>query len=358
MIVKWVLYFIAGLIFLLLLSLFLYRFYLKVSTKIEDPKGISSLEQLTLGNIKQWVFIRGTDKKNPILLFLHGGPGEPAMGMSSTRTLESELIEHFTIVHWDQRGAGKSYSPDIPKPAMTFDRLVEDCNELIEYLRNRFHVNKVFLVGHSGGTPIGLKTAYRYPNKIYAYVGVSQIVNDYEQQRISYDFILEKAKKSGNTKDLNSIKAIGPPPYDQFTKIFKKARFIVRYGGFIHRKVIKHMSYVMVSYLSSPEYSIVDAMNILKHKGMYFTMDARWIEMKNVNFNSEISSINVPVYFIVGKYDMITPRAQVEAYYHQLDAPKGKKLILLENAAHLPMIEEKENYQDILVNIVLKECDL
>ncbi|MHC4343805.1 MAG: alpha/beta fold hydrolase, partial [Planctomycetota bacterium] len=112
--------------------------------------------------------------------------------------LDAELIKNFTVVHWDQRGAGKSYNSDIPVKCMTIDTLVEDCNELIEYLKNRFNTQKVFIVAHSSGSVIGIKTAHKYPEKIYAYVGVGQIINDYEQLKISYNFIVEEAKKSGD----------------------------------------------------------------------------------------------------------------------------------------------------------------
>jgi len=171
---------------------------LQWSTKIETVNGISSLKEIALGNVKQWIFIRGTDQNNPILIFLHGGPGAPVMGISGSRNFDAELIKYFTIVHWDQRGAGKSYDSDIPANSMTYDRLVEDCNELIDYLRIRFNTQKVFLVGHSAGSIIGIKTAHKYPGKIHAYIGICQILNDYEQQKISYNFIAEESEKSGD----------------------------------------------------------------------------------------------------------------------------------------------------------------
>ncbi|UCH04715.1 MAG: alpha/beta fold hydrolase, partial [Candidatus Thorarchaeota archaeon] len=152
---------IPGTLLFLLIGLLLYKQYLRYSTRIETPNGISSLEEITLGDLKQWIFIRGVDQNNPVLIFLHGGPGEPSVGMSSCRRLDSELIKHFTVVHWDQRGAGKSYSSRIPVDSMSLDRLVEDCNELIDYLRNRFDKSKVFIVAHSTGTVIGIKTAHR-----------------------------------------------------------------------------------------------------------------------------------------------------------------------------------------------------
>ena len=126
-IVKWVASILVGLLLIVFIGLQVYRTYLRNSTKIETPNGISSLEEITLGGVKQWIFIRGTDQKNPVLIFLHGGPGEPVLGMSSSRHLDAELIKHFTVVHWDQRGAGKSFHGDIPINSMTSDRWVEDC---------------------------------------------------------------------------------------------------------------------------------------------------------------------------------------------------------------------------------------
>jgi pimeloyl-ACP methyl ester carboxylesterase len=341
------------LFFICLLS---YKFWLIHSTKIKAPNGISSLEQIELGGIKQWIFIRGTDQKNPMLIFLHGGPGEPVLGMSSSRKLDVELIKHFTVVHWDQRGAGKSYSKDIPVATMTLDQLVEDLNDLIDYLRHRFTTQKVFIIGHSGGTIIGIKTAYKYSEKIYAYVGVAQIINDYEGERISYDFLVEKAEKSGDVKKLNAIRAIGLPPYDTPEKHFEKARYIGRYGGFIHGNTIKQMVSIIFSYLTSPEYSLLEGIRTLRGKGLHFTMNAMYGELKNLNFNEEIRSITAPIYFFAGKYDMITPTFLVEQYYKNLDAVNGKKLFTFENSAHFLITEEKEKYEDLLIKIVLRDC--
>ena len=112
-------YVFAGLLLLIIVSLPTYKIYLKYATRIKTSNGISSLEEITLGGLRQWIFIRGRDQKNPILVFLHGGPGEPVLGIPSCRHLDAELIDHYTVVHWDQRGAGKSYYSDIPVDSMT-----------------------------------------------------------------------------------------------------------------------------------------------------------------------------------------------------------------------------------------------
>jgi len=293
--------------------------------------------------------------RNTILIFLHGGPSAPMGGMSSSRKFDAELIKHFTVVHWDQRGAGKSYNRDIPIDSMTHHRLVEDCNELIDYVRNKFDTEKVFIVGHSAGTVIGIKTAHKYPEKIHAYVGVAQVINEYEKQKISYNFIVQEAEKSGDVKIQNAITVIGPPPYDTPEKDMEKARYIVRYGGFIHDNPVKQIGVAMLNFLTSPEYSLSEGMRTFRNKGLEFTMDAMWEEIRNINLTKEIQSIKVPIYFFEGKYDMITPTVLVENFYNNLDAEKGKKLIIFENSAHVPMLEEKEKYEGLLINVVLKE---
>jgi pimeloyl-ACP methyl ester carboxylesterase len=346
---------IAGFFLLLYIGLLLYKNYLRNSTRIETSNGISSLEEITLGDLKQWIFIRGTDRNNPVLLFLHGGPGAPLLGMSSSRKYDAELIKHFTVVHWDQRGAGKSFNRDIPVDSMTLDRFVEDCNELIDYLRNRFHTQKVFIVAHSGGTVIGIKTAYKYPEKIHAYVGVAQVLNEYEQQKVSYDSLVEEAEKSGDVGRLNAIKAIGPPPYESPKKFLEMEGHIGHYGGFMRDKPIRRMVPLVISFLTSPEYSLSEGIRTFRNKGFDFTINAMWEELKNVNLTEEIQSVKVPIYFFSGKYDMTTPTVVVEKFYDNLKAEKGKKLIIFENSGHMAMIEEKERYEELLINVVLKD---
>jgi len=347
---------IAVFLVILYIGLLLYREYLRHSTKIETSNGISSLEEITLGDLKQWIFIRGIDQNNPVLLFLHGGPGAPLLGMSSSRKYDAELIKHFTVVHWDQRGAGKSFNRDIPIDSMTLDRFVEDCNELIDYLRKRFHTQKVFIVAHSGGTVIGIKIAYNYPEKIHAYVGVAQVVNEYEQQKVSYDFIIEEAQKAGDMGRQKSIMAIGPPPYESPKKFLEMAGYVDKYGGFMHSKSIKDLIILTFDFLTSPEYSLSEGIRTFRNKGFDFTINAMWEELKNVNLTKEIQSIRLPTYFFEGKYDMTTPKVVVEKFYDHLDAEKGKKLFIFENSGHMPMLEEKERYEELLINVVLKDC--
>jgi pimeloyl-ACP methyl ester carboxylesterase len=275
--------------------------------------------------------------------------------MPGSRALDAELIKHFTVVHWDQRGAGKSYNRDIPVNSMTIDRFVEDCNELIEYVRNKFNTQKVFLVAHSSGSVTGIKTAHKYPEKIHAYVGVGQIINHYLQLKVSHNFIVEEAEKSGDVKIQKAIEAIGPPPYDTLEKLFEMQNYVFRFGGVVHDNSVKQIGGLLLSFFTSPEYSLSEGFDNLMMKGLDFSTNSMWDEINNINITKEIQSMKVPVYFFEGKYDMATPTVLVENFYNSLDAEKGKKLIIFENSAHIPMIEEKEKYEDLLINVVLKE---
>ena len=354
-IIKWLAAFLVGFMLIVLISLQAYKVYLENSTVIKTPGAISELEEITLGGLKQWIFIRGEDKNNPILIFLHGGPGASAPGMPSSRNLDAELIKHFTVVHWDQRGAGKSYDSDIPVSSMTMDRFVEDCNELIDYVRNRLNVQKVFLVAHSAGTVTGIRTAHRYPEKLHAYVGVGQIINDQEQVKLAYDFIIDKAEKSGDVKTQNAIRTIGPPPYQTTEELYEMQNYVFRFGGVIHENSFRQIGGLMMSFFTSPEYSISDGLNSAMMKGLFFTVSAMWEEINNIDITNEVKSIRVPVYFFEGTYDMATPTVLAKEFYDGLDAVMGKKFILFEKSAHMPMIEEKEKYEDLLINLVLKE---
>lgn len=353
--IKWTAFVFGGLIALITICLLVYKTHLRNTTAIETSNGISSLEEITLGGVKQWIFIRGTDQNNPVMIFLHGGPGAPLPGISSSRTLDAELIKHFTVVHWDQRGTGKSYNPNIDIRTMTYDQLVEDCNELIDYVRDRLDVEKVYLVGYSSGSVIGAKTAYKYPDKIHAYIGVAQIINDYEKQKVSYDFIAEEAEKAGDDDVLNALKVIGPPPYHSAEDQDEINGYISKYGGVIRGDGAAQLGILVTSLLTSPEYSFSEGIYSFMLKDYEFTMNIMWEDVGNVDIRDEIQNIEVPVYFFEGEYDMANSTILVEEFYSTLDDKEGVSLYYFENSAHFLLIEEKERYEDLLINVVLKE---
>jgi len=339
---------IAGIISLLLLRVHLKNNILH-ETRITSPKGIDSLEQVTLGGAKQWILVRGHDKSNPVMLHLHGGPG--AADIAVARHYDSELVKHFVMVHWDQKGAGKSYDPKIPLETMTREQFISDALELSEMLRNRFAAEKIYLVGHSWGSEIGTYAVARKPELFHAYVGIGQVVNNLEAEKISYQYTLDKATETGNQEAMQELKDIAPPPYDEHDKILVQRKWLDRFGGVSHQE-ISFNDLIKIG-LTSPDYSLYDGIRFFR--GEPFSSNALWNTTFETDLFKQVPRLDVPVYFFVGRYDYNTPFELVEHYYEQLEAPKGKHLIWFENSGHMIPFEESEKYCDILINTVLKE---
>lgn len=335
------------------LLLFSYRTYrqhtVAKETEITSPNGISSLEEITLGGVKQWILIRGWDRTNPVLLSLHGGPGNGQIALA--RFLYGRLERDFVVVTWDQRGGGKSYSSDIPVESMNVEQFVSDTRELAEKLRARFNVPKIYLVGHSWGSMLGALTAARYPDLFHAFVGVGQDVDGVEAEDISYRFVLEKAEKLGNQEALRELRDIGPPPYDDYREMMTQRRWLEEFGGVAH-VALRNLWWVGAT---SPDTSLLDGIRYAR--GQEFSSRHMAAQVYHVNLFEEAPKIEVPVYFFVGRYDYNTPFELAERYYERLEAPRGKQLIWFENSAHMIPFEEPEKYCDMLIKVLRETRD-
>lgn len=197
------------------------------------PSGASSAEAVTLGGVKQWILVQGEDRTRPVLLVLHGAPGMPFPGVayrsySPLAVRDSELARYFVLVYWDQRGAGKSSAP---KESITLKRLLSDTLELADLLRERFGVEKIFLLGISWGTVLGLNAAARHPEKFYAYIGWGQIANWAESDRLRYRWALEQAQQAGNRKAIKQLTKLGPPPWKEFEQWSMLRKWLMLFGG-------------------------------------------------------------------------------------------------------------------------------
>ena len=196
------------------------------------PGSVAQLEQVTLGGMPQWVLMRGEDNRKPVLLVLHGGPGTAEMLMM--REYLFELEKHFVVVNWDQLGAGKSYSADIPPHLLSVDQFVASTIELATWLRQRFKQDKIYLMGHSWGSILGIKAIKKRPELFAAYIGVGQFVNFVEGERASYEYALRTSKERHIAEAVQELEAIGPPPYaddDDLKSTATERKWIVRFGG-------------------------------------------------------------------------------------------------------------------------------
>ena len=328
-------------------------FYSK-TPKIKDingkikPNSVASLEKVQIGGIDQWIIIRGHDKENPLVLFLHGGPG--SIEGPFAYKFQRDLEEHFIVVNWDQRGAGKSYSKKISKDSMNIEQFILDAHELILLLLNRFNQKKLYLVGHSWGSILGTLVVSRYPEFIQAYVGIGQVVNILENEKLSYQYTIVQAKERGNQKALKQLKKLEPYPEKDIsdTKALRKQRkWLLKFNGVMHNES-GWWPHIKIA-LGSPEYSLKDMIKFIR--GMKFSLKTMWSQVIEIDFPKQVPELKVPVYIFMGRYDYNTPFELAEKYFNQLKAPK-KEFVWFENSGHLLNSEESEKFNDLLINLV------
>lgn len=327
--------------------------------------GISVIERTKIGDIEQAFLIQSENPQNPVLLFLHGGPSMPIPGVScrsadyalaiSTR----ELVKHFTVVFWDQRGTGMSYSKNILKETMRIEQFIRDADEMTDYLRSRFQQPKIYLIAHSWGTLIGLSLAARYPEKFHAYTALSQITSWVENDRLGYHWVQKKAEESNNQKALRELQALGEPPYvESFKQWAVLRRWLMKYSSMFYNTGDKDSPTFFKGLrimLKSPDYNISDVFHSMI-SGFKLTYTQDLIEdIAAVNFFDNVRRLDVPVFFIHGRQETHVFPELVVSYYKMLDAPFGKELFWLENSSHMYHPIDAKRVEKILIEQVL-EC--
>jgi pimeloyl-ACP methyl ester carboxylesterase len=330
--------------------LFAYRAYqqnnVREDAEITQPAGIESLEKVSLGGIDQWILIRAEDPSNPVLLWLHGGPGSPTMPLA--RQYDQELVRHFVVVHWDQRGAGKSFSPEIPESTMVVDHFVSDTYELTQILTERFDAPKIYLIGHSWGSQVGIRTVARYPDMYYAFIGVGQYVNTAKGEAAGYQFALDQAVGENNQKALKELEALGLPPWTTAAQRSTHAGWVDAFGGtgrqFTTRDFFRDL-------FNSPDYTFLDLYGFMR--GMWFSSRTMLTngDLYRVNLFEQAPKVDVPVYIFQGRYDYSTPGEVAWSYYEMLEAPQ-KSWVWFEESAHFPHWEEPQKFVDELLKIL------
>jgi pimeloyl-ACP methyl ester carboxylesterase len=223
----------------------------------EVPGSIAVLEKVTLGGLEQWILIRGTNAANPVLLWLHGGPGAAQMPLA--HHIDGHLEERFVVVHWDQRGAGKSNHRGFDERTMRVERYVDDARELVEHLRRRLGQDKLVLLGHSSGTQLGIELAHAHPEYFHAYIGVSQVVNHARATEIARDWLLQTIDPVEAPDDLRALREIEIPAR-RHSEYRKLNRLVDAYGGSFDVPVTQLAMIAM----RAPEYMVLDYLRLLR----------------------------------------------------------------------------------------------
>jgi len=313
------------------------------------PGSVASLEQVILGGVPQWILIRGYNVDNPLLLKLHGGPGQAEM---ATVGLNGLLEKDFVVVEWDQRGAGKSAKSIEPRTDMNIDRIVEDTRELTELLLKRFQKKDLILVGHSWGSVIGLKAIQKYPVLYRAFVSTGQIANYSEGVMIGYRFLVEEARKRNDRAAVAELERIGPPPYTgtedkDKRRVFQK--WLTDFGAVWHSpKKFDRVGWM----ISSVEYSWPEKLSYTRAAERSFELLLP--QLAAVDMNVDVPKVAVPAYFLVGRYDHLAPFEVSEKYFSKLAAP-SKRWVWFDDSAHFPQWEEPEKFHELLTKVVLPE---
>jgi pimeloyl-ACP methyl ester carboxylesterase len=307
------------------------------------PGSIAEARYLQIGGIDQWVLIRCERASSPPLVLLHGGPG-----MSETsffRCCNAALEKAFTVVYWDQRGAGKSYDRKIPTASMTVEQFISDLDELITYVRRRVGTSTVTIFGHSWGSALGVLYAARFPQKVAAYIGSGQFGDCAAAEAASYAYALAEAHRRNNRKALRALRALGPPPYDA-GQLLKERTWIQDFDGQLSVKALWNMGRLV---LGGPESSITDLPNLLR--GFWFSQKLLWPEVARLNLLQLAPRLEMPVFFFLGRRDHWVPAETSVAYFNALTAP-SKTLVWFEDSGHEPFVDEPAKFNAAMLDVV------
>jgi pimeloyl-ACP methyl ester carboxylesterase len=344
---------------LLLIGGFLaYRYFAPRHTpKIKGEHAIAELFSIPVNGVKQWLLMRGVDRRKPVLLFLHGGPGSAHIGI--LRHYQQELEKHFVVIQWDQRGAGLSGNEPVPDETYTKEQFVADGLEVTKYLRERFQQDKIFLVGHSWGSALGYMLAVRHPEYYQAFAGLGQMSKDNET--LAYQETLRLAQSANNQTAVKELEQLGAPPYthipDAKGTLHKVDDGNVSLAGMLVRfkwsevlggdaKYIKVSDLVARELLLSTEYTFQDAMNWLKNKGRSINLTYNECN-RDIDLYKEGTEFKIPVFFLLGKWDLLTVPSGAVALMETIHAPQ--KEIIWFDSGHEIHWERPREYQKVLI---------
>ena len=321
---------------------------------------------LEIGGIKQGMFIRGENAKNPVILYLHGGPGTSMMHFITyyekleTKRVNERLEKYFTVCYWEQRGAGMTYSKSTDPSTMTLEQMVEDTREVTAYLRSRFNQDKIYLMGQSWGSYLGVNIIQKYPEHYLAYIGVGQTVNFVESERLSYSYMLNHAKDIDDKDAFEKLERFDPYAQGfpmlqekghQLDYLMVRTKLVGEYGiGHVHQfpRGMSYFKAIPRTLFAFKGYTVREKINWLI--GNDFSMVQLFPAMVGIDLFESATKFEIPVYIVQGLYDYQTSQVLAEKYFNAIDAPK-KEFFMFENSAHSPNLEEPERFVGVFRKI-------
>lgn len=314
--------------------------------------SISEKIHVKINGVEQGMFIKGKDKTKPVLLFVHGGPGMPEYAIS--QKYATVLENYFTVCWWEQRGAGLSYNKDISPDNMTVNQLISDTVEVTNYLRKRFGQDKIYLMGHSWGSFIGIQAAAQAPELYNAYIGMGQMSRQLESEKLAYEYMVEQYKLAGNKRMLQKFEKYPinemdtvPPSYGSMRD---EPMHSLGIGTTHNMKSV--VSGIFLPVMQNPEYTFSEKINIWR--GKYFSTHSTnlWDNELATDLTKEVQKLDIPVYFCDGIYDYTVSYKLAKDYFDKLQSPM-KGFYTFDQSAHSPLFEEPEKFSRILQEDVL-----
>ena len=316
-----------------------------------NPPAGSLSEKIfvNINGVNQGMFIRSKDVNNPVLLYLHGGMPDYFLSYKYPTGLEDD----FTVVWWEQRGSGISYCAEVPPETMTLEQMISDTLEVTNYLRQRFGKEKIYLMGHSGGTFIGIQAAAQAPELYHAYLGVAQISDQRESERLAYEYMLAEFTQNGNQGMARKLAASPVTAMGDIPKGYYAARDQAMHalGIGTTRDMNSVLTGIFLPSLASREYTLMEKVNTWWGKSRS-GVSIVWADVISTDLSEKVAELKIPAYFLHGRYDYTCSYPLAREYFEKLDAPV-KGFYTFEQSAHSPLFEEPEKMKLILQEDVL-----
>jgi pimeloyl-ACP methyl ester carboxylesterase len=312
--------------------------------------SIAEKIHVNINGVQQGMFIIGKNVGNPVLLFVHGGTAMPEYFL--TQNYPTGMEQYFTVCWWDRRNAGLSYSANVSPETWTLEQSISDTLAVANYLRSRFHKNKIYLMAHSGGSLIGIQAAARAPELFYAYIGVGQMSDQLQSEILSYEYMLKRYKEIGNTKMVQQLEATPPTMTVPLPAAYMKVRDSAMHDlgvGTTHNMKSVMTGVFLASWLFR-QYTVGEKLALWR--GKFVSDKLLWDKMIATDLTKQIQKLNIPVYFFHGKYDYTVSYPLAKAYLDELQAPI-KGFYTFEHSAHSPMFEEPDRMKEIFQEDVL-----
>ena len=321
------------------------RPFLDVKGKV-IPGSISEKIYLKINGVRQGMFIRGVSNTNPVMLFVHGGPGMPEFFLAEKYM--ACLEEQFTICYWEQRGSGLSRLPAKDYKDLTVEQLIADVITVTNYLRLRFRREKIYLMAHSWGTFLGIQAAARAPELFCAYIGMAQVSRQEESERMAYQYMVSQYEARRDRAKLRKLKDY--PAYRANPLLRDQVMHDLGVGTM--RKMKSVFTGIFLPVMFSRSYRLPEKINIWRGKAALGGKTDLRRRMNEADMAKIVPKLNIPAYFFSGAFDYTVSRVLAESYYRRLLAPV-KGFYIFRQSAHSPVFEEPEKALYILMEDVL-----